>query len=344
MTKTKRNRKRSRGGIGCLIAEDECNSNESSRSTKSLLRVEDVPLSTAFNLIHSSTTNSSDKDNSTEYNNIHCKDQRRVRIVHPYPYTFATFAKHRWLGRPLIDVYHDEFGSYPRSYYEAAIKAGRILVSGKRVTCDYSIKQGDELTHTVHRHEPVVGLSDLSSYTTSAADHEKEVKTPPIEIVYEDDTILVVDKPASMPVLAHWKPESYGTGKLFTVHRLDKLTSGLVLIAKRQFFDILQNANHPWMMKYWTSHKMEEGVGTEESVERQSKQQKLATVPPVSHGEVLSIQVELPILKKKGKKKADEASVNQSACIAALGFWVTDCHGSLVENATIQDLQNNVTT
>ena len=388
MTKTKRNRKRSRGGTGCLIAEeDECNSDESSRSTKSLLRVEDVPLSTAFNLIHSSTTNSSDTDNSTECNNLHCNDQRRVRIVHPYPYTFATFAKHRWLGRPLIDVYHDEFGSYPRSYYEAAIKAGRILVSGKQVTCDYSIKQGDELTHTVHRHEPAVGLSDLSSSTTSHADNEKEVKTPPIEIVYEDDTILVVDKPASMPVhacgaynyntlleiLAHWKPESYGTGKLFTVHRLDKLTSGLVLIAKSsslasslgkcilerdgcekvylarvkgRFFDIVQNANHPWRMKYWTSHKIEEGVGTEESVERQSKQQKLATAPPVSHGEVAEhdkynisggIQVELPVLKKKGKKKADEASVNQSACIAALGFWVTDCRGNLVENATIQD-------
>lgn len=389
MTKRKGNRKRSRGGIGCLIADEESNDIESSRSI-SLLRVEDVPLSKAFSLIDASATKSSKADTSTQHNNLHCcgKDQRRVRIVHPYPYTFATFAKSRWVGRPLIDVYHDEFGSYPRSYYEAAINAGRILVSGKRVACDYSIKQGDELTHTVHRHEPAVSLSDLSSCTASpAAADEEEVEAPPIDIVYEDDTILVVDKPASMPihacgaynyntlleVLAHWKPNSYGAGKLFTVHRLDKLTSGLVLIAKSsslasslgkcilerdgcekvylarvkgRFGDILQNADHPWRMKYWTSHKIEQGLGAEGNVERQSKQQKIATVPPISHGEVAEhdecnifggVKVRLPVLKKKGKKKEVGASESQSACISALGFWVTDYLGNIVENANVQD-------
>ncbi len=389
MTKTKRNRKRSRGGIGCLIVDEDSNNNESSRSTSSLLRVEDVPLSKAFSLIESGATKSSTADTSTQpqHCNLHCKDQRRVRIVHPYPYTFATFAKSRWLGRPLIDVYHDEFGSYPRSYYEAAIGAGRILVSGKRVTCNYLIQQGDELTHTVHRHEPAVGLSDLSSCTTSPADNEKEVEAPPIDIVYEDDTILVVDKPASMPihacgaynyntlleVLAHWKPDNYGTGKLFTVHRLDKLTSGLVLIAKSsslasslgkcilerdgcekvylarvkgRFVDILQNAEHPWRMQYWTSHKAKQGVGTGGNAERQSKQQKIATAPPISHGEIAEhdecnisggVKVRLTDSKKKGKKKEVGAIESQSACISALGFWVTDCHGNLVENATAQD-------
>lgn len=388
MAKTKRNRKRSRGGVGCLIADEESNNDESSRSTSYLLRVEDVPLSKAFSLIDSSATKSSKADTSTQRNKLLCsKDQRRVRIVHPYPYTFATFAKSRWLGRPLIDVYNDEFGSYPRSYYEAAINAGRILVSGKRVDCDYSIKQGDELTHTVHRHEPAVSLSDLSSCTTTPADNEEEVEAPPIDIVYENDTTLVVDKPASMPihacgaynyntlleVLAHWKPDTYGTGKLFTVHRLDKLTSGLVLIAKSsslasslgkcilerdgcekiylarvkgRFVDILQNAGHPWRMQYWTSHKIEQDVGTEGNVERQSKQQKFATVPPISHGEIAEhdecnisggVKVRLPVLQKKGKKKEVGVSESQSACISALGFWVTDCLGNIVENATVQD-------
>eukprot|EP00986_Skeletonema_menzelii_P001736 scaffold481_cov148-Skeletonema_menzelii.AAC.2 len=388
MAKTKRNKKRSRGGIGCLIAEDDSNNSECSRSTSSLLRVEDVPLSRAFSLIDTSATISSNADASANHNNLHFRDQRRVRIVHPYPYTFAAFAKSRWIGRSLIDVYHDEFGSYPRSYYEAAIDAGRILVSGKRVTCDYAIKQGDELTHTVHRHEPAVSLSDLSLSTTSPAEHDKQQsEPPPIEIVYEDDTILVVDKPASMPihacgaynyntlleVLAHWKPESYGTGKLFTVHRLDRLTSGLVLIAKSsslasslgkcilerdlcdkvylarvkgRFCDLLQHADHPWRMKYWSSHKIEKGVRADESAERQSKQQKIATVPPISHGEVAGhdacdlsggVTVELPLSKKKGNKKEGGTSEIQSASISALGFWVTDCHGNLVENATLQD-------
>ena len=78
-------------------------------------------------------------------------------------------------------------GSYPRSYYEAAIKAGRILVSGRKVNCDYRIKGGDELTHTVHRHEPAVGLADTSS-------------DDPIRIVYEDETLVAVDKPATLPI------------------------------------------------------------------------------------------------------------------------------------------------
>lgn len=35
-----------------------------------------------------------------------------------------------------------------------------------------------------------------------------------------------------LEILSHWKPDSFGPGNLFTVHRLDRLTSGLVLIAK----------------------------------------------------------------------------------------------------------------
>lgn len=35
-----------------------------------------------------------------------------------------------------------------------------------------------------------------------------------------------------LEILSYWKPDSFGPGKLFTVHRLDRLTSGLVLIAK----------------------------------------------------------------------------------------------------------------
>ena len=87
----------------------------------------------------------------------------------------------------FFGVSHWMTGSYPRSYYEAAIKAGRILVSGRKVNCDYKIKGGDELTHTVHRHEPAVGLADTSS-------------DDPVRIVYEDETLVAVDKPATLPI------------------------------------------------------------------------------------------------------------------------------------------------
>jgi len=40
--------------------------------------------------------------------------KRRIRVVQPYAFTFFTFAKARWSGRSLLDVYCDEFGSYPK--------------------------------------------------------------------------------------------------------------------------------------------------------------------------------------------------------------------------------------
>ena len=48
-----------------------------------------------------------DKQPSESGNGV---DKRRVRIVRPYPYTFATFAKARWVGRTVLDVYCSEFG------------------------------------------------------------------------------------------------------------------------------------------------------------------------------------------------------------------------------------------
>ena len=50
----------------------------------------------------------------------------------------------------MLDVYRTEFGSYPKTYYESAIRQGRILVSDKVVDLEYVIKGGDILTHTVH--------------------------------------------------------------------------------------------------------------------------------------------------------------------------------------------------
>ena len=163
---------------------------------------------------------------------------QRIRIVRPYPFTFATFAKQRWLGRSVLDVYHSEFGSYPKSYYESAINEGRILVSGKQVSCDYLIAQHDELSHTVHRHEPAVAICD----GTLASPGDKRM----IEVVHEDEDIIAVDKPSTLPIhpcggynynsLIHILAAQDPTLKdrLSPIHRLDRLTSGLSIIAKKK--------------------------------------------------------------------------------------------------------------
>lgn len=62
-----------------------------------------------------------------------------------------------------------------------------------------------------------------------------------MRILYEDQHLLVVDKPAGLPVLPDgWEPDSPylvkmlegGFGKVFIVHRLDKITSGVMVFAR----------------------------------------------------------------------------------------------------------------
>lgn len=208
MVWNKRKRKRPRGGgVGASMADDNDQSDNCSRVQISVQQL-----------------NPSDKS-----------DTRRVRIIKPYPFTFATYAKARWITRNILDVFHSEFGSYPRSYYSSAITQGRILVNGKRVDTEYAIKNGDVLLHSVHRHEPAVMVAPS---TTSSPELL-------IQVVHEDDNVVVVDKPPTLPihpcggynfnslmyVLAS-QNDKYSRNALHGVHRLDRLTSGLVIFAK----------------------------------------------------------------------------------------------------------------
>ena len=79
-----------------------------------------------------------------------------MRIVKEYPYDFVSFAKKRWIGKSLIDIYLKEFKAFSRVYYEEAIIEGRITVNGKKVPLDFIIENGDKIVHTVTRRESPV--------------------------------------------------------------------------------------------------------------------------------------------------------------------------------------------
>ena len=230
--RSQRNRKRPRGGVGILnftqSHEGECTSTiEEDQEYKVQIEIRPLDLQPNENLSLSTT-------------------KKRIRIVQPYPFTYSTFAKARWNKRTILDVYSTEFGSYPKSYYENAISNGRITVSGKKVSCDYIIKGGDELSHVVHRHEPAVAICEAA---TDDNDNKNDVGNDHghkkhIDIIHEDDDIIVVDKPPTVPVhpcggynfnsLFYILSDQNPTleGKLHNVHRLDRLTSGLTIIAK----------------------------------------------------------------------------------------------------------------
>jgi 23S rRNA pseudouridine1911/1915/1917 synthase len=120
-----------------------------------------------------------------------------------------------------------------RAQAQRLIKGGDVTVNGRPSKPSYRVQVGDEIAVRV----PVEAL---------------EMVLPediPLDIVYEDDVLLVVSKPAGMvvhpalghpsgtlvnAVLAHCPQaaEVGGPDRAGIVHRLDKDTSGLILVAK----------------------------------------------------------------------------------------------------------------
>ncbi len=124
---------------------------------------------------------------------------------------------------------------YSRSYIQKLIEGGFVFVGGKIKTKKYSLKESEKIK--VILKEPEV----------SALESDDKIK---FDIVFEDDDFAVINKPAGLVVhpseshkkgtlvsgiLAKW-PQVKGVGedplRPGIVHRLDKETSGLMVVAK----------------------------------------------------------------------------------------------------------------
>ncbi|XP_016964535.1 pseudouridylate synthase RPUSD2 isoform X2 [Drosophila biarmipes] len=146
-----------------------------------------------------------------------------LRKVYPYFFTFTTFAKGRWVDEKILDVFVREFRAAPPEEYERSLEAGKLTVNYEKVPKDYKIKHNDLLANVVHR-------------------HEVPVTSQPIKIVYMDKDIVVVNKPASIPVhpcgryrhntVVFILAKEHNLKNLRTIHRLDRLTSGLLLFGR----------------------------------------------------------------------------------------------------------------
>lgn len=133
-----------------------------------------------------------------------------------------------------LDKYISEhIENLSRTRVKELIKEKNILVNKKQEKVSYKVQAGDEISVTV----PAVKPLDLTP------------ENIPLDIVYEDDDVIVVNKPQGMVVhpsaghpdhtlvnalLYHTRnlaasPEGFRPG---IVHRIDKDTSGLLMIAK----------------------------------------------------------------------------------------------------------------
>ncbi|KAF2718895.1 pseudouridine synthase [Polychaeton citri CBS 116435] len=150
-----------------------------------------------------------------------------LRRVAPYHFTYNTHCKMRWRGREILDIFRDEFRDRSVEYYKDAIERGAIFVNGKPVpSIAYKVQNGDLVSHTLHRHEPPVTGS-------------------PIGIVHEDDDIIVINKPAGVPVhpsgrynynsvVEIMRAERSHQWNPLPCNRLDRLTSGVMFIGKHK--------------------------------------------------------------------------------------------------------------
>ncbi|KAM3724496.1 Uncharacterized protein ACO02O_07620 [Dirofilaria immitis] len=162
--------------------------------------------------------------------NISFHVKNGIRYLSPYWSVYHTRAKGRWVGRRLIDIFTEEFVSLSPHYTAAACKLGRIWVNCNQMTdVNYIVQHNDSIEHIGHRHEHPI----LDQY---------------IRVIDNDNNILVVDKPPSMPVhpcgrycvhtVLGMLREQRGLRGLRVVHRLDRTTSGVLLFARNAETDI----------------------------------------------------------------------------------------------------------
>ena len=151
-----------------------------------------------------------------------------------------------------IDAYlADYMQDFSRSKIQSEIKKGSVLVNSKTVKPSYSVKEGDEII--VEIPENVIKI---------------EPENIPLNIVWEDENMLVVNKPSGMlthpttiettGTLVNALMYKYGENlsdvngefRRGILHRLDRNTSGLLMIAKN-------NKTHEYLVE-----KMKQGEMT----------------------------------------------------------------------------------
>lgn len=135
-------------------------------------------------------------------------------------------------GGDRLDKYIPDNSNISRSYCAKLISEGHITINGECANKKTKLKPGDEILINIPPAEPI----------------EAVAQDIPLDIVYEDDYVIVVNKPQGMVVhpAPGNKDNTLVNGLLFhctlsgingqlrpgIVHRIDKDTSGLLIVAK----------------------------------------------------------------------------------------------------------------
>lgn len=141
-----------------------------------------------------------------------------------------------------IDKYLSELrGDLSRSYIQKLLKSGKVLVNGNRVKASYVVSEGDCIQLEVPQAEEL----------------EIEAEPMDLDILYEDQDMILINKPKGMVVhpapghysqtlvnglMAHCKDQLSGINGVMRpgiVHRIDMDTTGVLVVCKN---DMAHNA------------------------------------------------------------------------------------------------------
>ncbi len=158
-----------------------------------------------------------------------------------------------------------------RTKIQTAADAGSIMVNGKPVKSNYKVRPADEILLLLPKHQE---------------NYDLVPENIPLDIVYEDDDVIVINKSPEIvvhPGLGNWRgtlvnavlghfqnlPKGKEDFRPGLVHRLDKGTSGLIVLAKtdhalshlaKQFFN--RTTKRKYVALVWGDMKDEEGTVT----------------------------------------------------------------------------------
>ncbi|QPG75456.1 hypothetical protein FOA43_002811 [Brettanomyces nanus] len=144
-----------------------------------------------------------------------------------------------WFGRSCYDVYRSEFRNMPPEHHYAKIMQHKMkLVKNPNSRTNFTVYEGSQLLELIK-----IGPGDKIV-------HYEHVHEPPVlntlpQCIYEDESCYVVDKPAGVPVhpvknyfyntvMSLIYNERPDLEPLYPVHRLDKVTSGVLMFCKDQ--------------------------------------------------------------------------------------------------------------
>lgn len=142
--------------------------------------------------------------------------------------------KIEYIGTRIDKVLSAEFPEYSRAFIQHLIEDDNIKLSGKPVKSNYKLKKGDR----------------IDIYIPEPEELEVEPEDIPLNIVYEDNDIIIVDKPKNMVVhpapghtsgtlvnalMYHCKDSLSSINGILRpgiVHRIDMNTTGLLVVCK----------------------------------------------------------------------------------------------------------------